>query len=84
MRGMPFVDIAYLRKSDLRYGMLSYCRKKNNQFLTIEWEREQQEIVERYAPLTKNTPYMLPIILREDGTEYRQYRLMQESVNRRR
>ena len=82
MRGMPFVDIAYLRKSDLRYGMLSYCRKKNNQFLTIEWEREQQEIVERYAPLTKDTPYMLPIILREDGTEYRQYRLMQESVNR--
>lgn len=28
MRGMPFVDIAYLRKSDLRYGTLSYCRKK--------------------------------------------------------
>ena len=82
MRGMPFVDIAYLRKSDLRYGMLSYCRKKNNQFLTIEWEREQQEIVDRYAPLTQNTPYMLPIILREDGTEYRQYRLMQENVNR--
>ena len=82
MRGMPFVDIAFLKKTDLRNGMLSYCRRKTNQHLTVAWEKEQQEIVERYARLTEHTPYMLPIIQRMDGTEYKQYQQMQENINR--
>ena len=82
MRGMPFVDIAFLKKNDLRNGVLSYCRKKTNHQLTVEWEREQQEIVERYTRLTEGTPYMLPIIRKTDGTEYRQYQRMQENINR--
>lgn len=81
MRGMPFVDIAYLRKVDLKDGMLSYCRKKTNQQLTIAWERAQQQIVDRYACRTANSRYMLPIISHEDGTEYAQYRRVQENVN---
>ena len=36
MRGMPFVDIAYLRKKDLKNKMLAYSRKKTNQYLTVE------------------------------------------------
>lgn len=82
MRGMPFVDIAFLRKSNLKGRTLTYCRKKTNHQLTVEWEDEQREIVERYAHLAKDTPYMLPIIRRTDGTEYRQYQRMQENINR--
>lgn len=82
MRGMPFVDIAYLRKSDLKNGLLSYCRKKTNQALSVEWEREHQNIVDRYASLADETPYMFPIIKMCNGTEYRQYKRMQENVNR--
>lgn len=82
MRGMPFVDIAFLRKADLRNGLLSYCRKKTNQQLHVQWEREQQDIVSRYAHLTKGSPYMFPIIRHTDGTEYRQYKRAQENVNR--
>lgn len=81
-RGMAFVDIAFLKKSNLKNGMLCYSRKKTNQLLTIEWEREQQKIVERYASQTQDSPYMLPIIKKADGTEYRQYQRMQENVNR--
>lgn len=82
MRGMPFVDMAFLKKNDLKNGLLSYCRRKTNQQLCVAWEREQQEIVARYAHLTAATPYMLPIILKTDGTEYRQYQRMEENVNR--
>lgn len=82
MRGMPFVDIAYLKKSDLKRGILTYRRRKTNQHLEIEWEPEQQNIVNRYAHLTRNSPYMFPIICREDGTERLQYKRMQERVNR--
>ena len=82
MRGMPFVDIAFLKKSDLKNGMLSYRRKKTNQPLLVEWEQVHRDIVERYAHRTRNSPYMLPIIKETDGTEYKQYKRVQENVNR--
>lgn len=82
MRGMPFVDIAYLRKTDLKNGMWTYCRKKTNQCLMVEWEKAQQKILDRYAPQMENRSYLLPIIKEEDGTEYKQYQRMQININR--
>lgn len=58
MRGMPFVDIAYLKKSNLKNGILTYRRKKTNQPLLVEWEQVHQEIVERYAHQTEGTLYV--------------------------
>lgn len=81
-RGMSFVDIAYLKKKDLRNGLLSYCRKKTNQQITIAWELELQEIVDRYSIQTESTPYMLPIIKNMEETEYVQYKRVQVNVNR--
>ena len=81
-RGMAFVDIAYLKKKDLKNGLLSYCRKKTNQQITIAWEQELQEIVARYSVLTENSPYMLPVIKNTDETEYVQYKRMQVNINR--
>ena len=80
-RGMSFVDMAFLKKTDLKGRLLEYCRKKTNQHLSIAWERALQTIVDRYAHLTKDTSYMLPVIRAEDGTEYQQYRRMHENVN---
>lgn len=34
-----FVDMAYLKKSDLRNGVLSYRRRKTEQQLFIKWEK---------------------------------------------
>lgn len=82
MRGMPFVDIAYLKKSNLKNGILTYRRKKTNQPLLVEWEQVHQEIVERYAHQTEGSPYIFPIIKQTDGTEYKQYKRVQEKVNR--
>lgn len=82
MRGMPFVDIAYLRKTDLKNGMWTYCRRKTNQCLMVEWEKAQQKILDRYAHQTENGLYLFPIINKEDGTEYLQYQRMQTNINR--
>ena len=82
-RGMSFVDMAYLRKSDLRGGMLVYVRRKSHQRICIEWTNQMQELVDRYAASCAGTPYLLPIILRPaDGTERRQFEQAQQSVNR--
>ena len=69
-RGMSFVDMAYLKKSDLQNGILTYRRRKTGQQLTIKWEKCMEEIVAKY-PLNE-TFYLLPII-KEQGNERRQY-----------
>ena len=71
LRGMSFIDLAYLRKRDLSNGYITYIRKKTGQQLTIRWERSMQEIVDNYPE--NPTQYLLPIITRQDGTERQQY-----------
>ncbi len=80
-RGMSFVDMAYLRKKDLKNGYLSYRRKKTGQLLTIEWTEQMQGILDKYAP--NPTSYLLPIITKEDGNERRQYQNQMMKINRR-
>lgn len=82
LQGMSFVDLAYLRKSDIRSGQLQYSRRKTRQSLYISWEPSMQAIVDKYAHQTAGSPYLLPIIARQDGTERRQYEQMEHNVNR--
>ena len=79
-RGMSFIDMAYLKKSDLGNGCLTYRRKKTGQLLTMEWTKQMQAITDKYRP--NATQYLLPIITREDGTERRQYQNMMRKINR--
>lgn len=79
-RGMSFVDMAYLRKEDLKNGVLSYRRKKTGQRLFIEWEACMQEIVDRYR--VEGSPFLLPIIRQEGKEERRQYKSAIHLVNR--
>lgn len=68
MRGMSFVDMACLRKDDLRNGVVSYRRRKTGQHLSVRWERCMQEIADKYGPAggqqrgSQESPYMLPIL----------------------
>lgn len=81
LQGISFVDMAYLKKSDIKNGLLQYIRKKTGQSLSVGWEPAMQAIVDTYAHLTVGSPYLLPIITRQDGTERRQYERMGYKVN---
>ncbi len=80
-RGMSFIDMAYLKKSDLRNGILTYRRQKTGQQLFIKWEKPMQEIIAKYD--TSATPYLLPIIrdIKTDGR--RQYLNASHFINAR-
>lgn len=78
-RGMSFVDIAYLTPQNIHHGMLTYRRKKTGQTLTMRWEPQMQDIVNRNP--TDNPDYLLPIIKRSNGHERNQYRSCQRIVN---
>ena len=72
-RGMSFIDMAYLKKSDLKNGVLTYRRKKTNQQLSIRWEKCMAEIVAKYEGRS-TTQYLLPIITNPLTDERIQYR----------
>lgn len=79
LRGMSFIDMAFLKKSDLKNGYVTYRRRKTGQQLIIEWTKEMQMIIDKYPE--NATDYLLPII-RNPGTNERcTYRNMGYNIN---
>ena len=81
LRGMAFVDMAFLKKSDLKCGMISYNRRKTHQNLNIEWIKPMQTIVDKYAEQTKDSLYLLPILTGKESSPYTAYRKMEHNTN---
>lgn len=73
MRGMSFVDIAYLKKTDISNGVISYCRRKTGQLMNVRIESCMQRIINKYKE--NASEYIFPIIKSDDkGEAYKQYR----------
>ena len=77
-RGMSFVDMAYLKKTDIKNGILTYRRRKTSQELSIKWEKCMAEIIAKYPE--NKTNFLLPII-KEQGNERKQYNNALHLVN---
>ncbi|WP_321480799.1 site-specific integrase [uncultured Bacteroides sp.] len=73
LRGIPFVDLAHLRKSDIRGNVLTYNRSKTGSQLIVTLEPCALAILRKYALKVQNSPYLLPIITRIGEDEYKQY-----------
>jgi len=70
-RGMSFVDIAYLRKADIKNRELTYRRRKTGQKLHIKWEKCMNELVKKYSKDT--IEFLLPIIVNPNICLRKQY-----------
>lgn len=79
LRGMSFIDMAFLRKSDLRNGYITYRRRKTGQQLIIEWTKEMQIILDKY-PENKSS-YLLPVIRNSGVNERCIYRNTGYNIN---
>ena len=75
LRGIPFIDLAYLRKTDIHDNVLCYHRSKTGRALSITLEPWMWEIIERYRRENPDSPYLLRIIRRPGSIpeERRQY-----------
>ncbi len=78
LRGMSFIDMCFLRVSNLRNGSIIY-RRKTGQQLSIAWTPEMQQILDKYP--SGATPYLLPIITRTGIDEYCAYRNVGYRIN---
>ena len=79
LRGMSFIDMAYLKKSDRSNGYITYRRCKTRQQLTIAWTTEMQQILDKYPD--NESDYLLPIIRNKDVNERFVYRNVGYNIN---
>lgn len=93
LRGMPFIDLARLRKCDLHGNTLIYKRQKTGRVITVNVTPEAMRLIGQLANRNPNSPYLLSIlpdnrkVQSRNGfgskEEYRLYQAILRSFNRR-
>lgn len=84
LRGIPFVDLAHLRHTDIRDGILYYHRSKTRQPLFVQLDPKAIEIIHRHATDPNKSCYLLPLIKRPgDKDEHKQYESALRLYNKR-
>lgn len=80
-RGMSFIDMAFLRKSDVRGDVISYTRRKTKQRMVIRIEPYVRRIMIRHRP--DDSPYVFPLIRSTDAfVAYKQYQGALSYINK--
>lgn len=80
LRGISFVDLAKLRKTDIRGGYLYYTRSKTRQSFCVKWEPIMQEITDKYKPQVESSEYLFPILSDENVSNNNVYRNAQMRI----
>lgn len=79
--GMPFVDMAFLRKSQISNNQIVYHRHKTGQRISIRLEPCMLEIINRYQSIDRE--YVFPILHSEDNVKaYNEYTYMLNRYNK--
>lgn len=66
LRGMPFIDLAHLRKRDMQDGRITYSRHKTDKPITVRIPREALVLIAKYADRHSASPYLFPHTRCED------------------
>lgn len=82
-RGIPFVDLFYLRKEDIRDGILYYTRRKTGQALAVKVTEEMRSILGLLEGETDGSPRLLPLAPALGTPSYRDYGSALRLQNRR-
>ena len=79
--GMPFVDMAFLRRDQISNGQLSYYRHKTGQYISVNIEPCMQDIISRYEVPDSN--YVFPLLSTNNPVvAYAEYLLALNRYNR--
>ena len=85
LRGMPFVDLVYLKKKDLHHQTISYRRMKTGRPLVVEMEEPALLLLNTLSNKNDSSPYLFPFLHHPDGSEkaHKEYRTALKSFNNR-
>ncbi len=81
MRGMSFIDLAYLKVKNINNDRIKYTRKKTRQKFSIKITENAKRIIEKYSDLSDPDSFIFPIIQRK-GDEYLDYRNAMRLTNK--
>lgn len=75
LRGLPFVDLAYMHKKDLQGNTITYHRRKTGRQLTVMIPPEAMKLIEIYMDTNPHSPYLFSIINGIEGSidAYQEY-----------
>lgn len=73
-RGMPFIDLAYLRKQDVKGRCIVYSRHKTGRQMAVRIPKEAAGLMEEFRNMNPGSVYLFPILNEEDGREERSKR----------
>lgn len=80
LRGISFIDLAFMKKTDLKDGVISYRRKKTGSLINVKWISPMQDIIDRYPD--NPTDFLMPLITSSTEEPLKQYRRRHILVNR--
>lgn len=72
-RGLCFVDLAYLKKSNIKGEFIRYIRQKTGQLIEVRIIPQLQSIISSFAGETAASPYLFPIIQNPQRSAFEQY-----------
>ncbi|WP_418698626.1 tyrosine-type recombinase/integrase [Bacteroides sp.] len=61
-RGMPFIDLAHLRKRDVQSGNIIYRRHKTGKQMTVHIPREAAGLLKEFRDKNPQSVYLFPIL----------------------
>jgi integrase len=68
LQGMAFADLALLKKTDIQGDVIMYRRQKSGSMVTVVIDPMARRILDKYAPMTEEIEYALPIVVDPDKT----------------
>jgi integrase len=71
--GMSFIDLAFLKKSDISDDHIHYFRKKTRQSISVMITAPMKKILEYFSGMVVGSTYLFPLIDPRKGDERKQY-----------
>ena len=79
-RGMSFVDIAFLRKTDVKNGVITYSRRKTRRQIQVRLESQICRLMDKMGE--NKSGFLLPIIGEKGSDVNSQYENAYHKINR--
>ena len=84
LRGLPFVDLSFLKKSEYKGNFIAYRRKKTGRYLLVQIDKNAQILLNYLKNKEESSPYLFPIIHYPDGSleAYKEYQAALKTLNK--
>lgn len=85
LRGLPFIDLAHMRRQDLQGKYLFYLRHKTGKPMCVELCPDAMKLLSKLVQKDSDSPYLFPILdagVQGGWEQYRNYQTARRSFDR--